>query len=493
MIIYLKNFSTQINKYKYLIILVLYLLCSLLIVGREVFIINTPYYLLSALILMLSLALMQRACAILSIKYVTIQSFAFGGFLFMIYIPTSLNFMPSQEIGLYYNNPVTIFQYTVLFSLLSYSAGVYLTNCACNFRVNEQNIYFNQLINKSDYKYDYKITATLTLVALIICMSYFVHIGISPLDYPLFKMFKTNDSMELAQAREAVFKLIDPRWSNSEYSFLFYIYLGLRMWLFPFLVLYTFINFLQTKETKWLLLFSSNMFLAVVYAAVSIARAPVAALLLRLSLIWYFYKNCKISRAAMTIAFLLVLLFPILVTSLAYTNSNIATAFYAVFRRLFITPSEDLYVYFQAFPLYFDFQYGSTILKPIYHLLGIEHFYIENEIYHFQFPYSEIPTGHANAAFISNLYADFGSFGGILGTFFIGVAIQYINIQLFRRKKNPMNLSVYVYLMYSFWIINFGSITSVIGTNGVFFIIAMPIVYRSMDYFFQFIGSRYCK
>ena len=80
----------------------------------------------------------------------------------------------------------------------------------------------------------------------------------------------------------------------------------------------------------------------------------------------------------------------------------------SIFTRLFITPAQDLYVYFKAFPTYFDFQYGETLLKPLKHLLNLKYFYVENEIYKFQFPYSEIKTGHANAAYLSNLYADYG-------------------------------------------------------------------------------------
>ena len=456
------------------------IMCNLLI-GTAVFTQSKMQYLGIGILLFASIFVMHKTCEILNPKFVSLQTFSFGGYLLMISLPSVLQNPTPYNNFLNVLNPQQTFQQTVILGLFAYAIGTLLANKILHFNIKEQKKYFSTKVLKDNYQNSFLTTILLSVLSTCILLTYLLQNGLPLNDYPIIKMFASSNINELALAREKVFKLIDPRWNSSSTAFLFFFYLALRVWLFPFLVVYSFLSFLVTREKRWLFLFGINFFQSVFYAALSIARAPVAALMLRLALAWHYFKQCVVGKMQVALIVFLILFFPLLVTILAYGHANALSGLIAVFRRLFITPAEDLFVYFEAFPIYFDFQRGGTLIKPFLHILHWEHFYIENEVYNFQFPFSDVKSGHANAAFLSNLYADFGPYGSIVGSGVAGLIIQYINICLVRSARNIMNVTMYAYLVYTLWIINFGSLTSVLGTNGLLFIFLMPVVYSFSD------------
>jgi hypothetical protein len=54
-------------------------------------------------------------------------------------------------------------------------------------------------------------------------------------------------------------------------------------------------------------------------------------------------------------------------------------------------------------------------------------------------------------------------FGGIL----VGMLMQWIQISLIRNKKDIYNIALYAFMLYAFWVLNSGSVTSVVFVNGV--------------------------
>ena len=71
----------------------------------------------------------------------------------------------------------------------------------------------------------------------------------------------------------------------------------------------------------------------------------------------------------------------------------------------------------------------------------------------------------------------------VVGSFLIGLLVQRINIYLVCQPKTPLNVTIYVYMMYSWWILTFGSITAVLGTNGIIFILFMPFLVKIFSKF----------
>jgi hypothetical protein len=141
-----------------------------------------------------------------------------------------------------------------------------------------------------------------------------------------------------------------------------------------------------------------------------------------------------------------------------------------VARRLSYTQAYALFTYFKVFPAEHDWLWGQALVKPILRFWGTD-FYVENYVYQQIYPTSPIPTGHLNAAFQSNFYADFGLPGVVIGGVLTGAIMHGLEINLWRRRKTMLELATFSVLVYAFWVLHSGSLTSVLITNG-----ALPVL-----------------
>ncbi len=412
----------------------------------------------SSFTLILSLWMMQKAIRIFDFRRVTICSLWYFTYLAMIYFSSFLVFLDKPE----------PYRSTYLFSvesvLITVPIGIFITNRFLKFKTTEiAEYYASPLQDKSVSINKFLVISFLFLFALILTLSYFYRIKTIPL---LYMLAHPNDVDNLILLREQVFKLLDPRWSSSESTKMFYAYLFLRTTIYPFLIMLTLGYYLVSRQAKWLFLFIGTFLIAGLYAASSIARAPVAAIFMRILFFYFVYKKGYLSKRSLTILLTLTLIFPIFITAFAYGASGIVDVVQRVARRLFHSPTWGLYYYFEIFPQHHDFVYGQTIAKPFLQFFTKDFFYIENYVYKYIFPQG-VGSGHENDAFISNFYADFGLPGVILGGILVGIIMQGIQIYILRQKRTIISIALYSFMIYAFWVLNSGSITSVLFVNGV--------------------------
>jgi hypothetical protein len=100
-----------------------------------------------------------------------------------------------------------------------------------------------------------------------------------------------------------------------------------------------------------------------------------------------------------------------------------------------------------------------------------------------------VASGHSNAAFQSNLHADFGVVGVLLGGFLVGVLMQGIQIYILRREKTVLNIALYSFMVYAFWVLNMGSVTSVLFVNGVVPVFLLVLLFNGMEGLFGHAAS----
>jgi len=350
-------------------------------------------------------------------------------------------------------------------------------------RRQDDRFYSESIVLPRSTTVEYHVAVTILVVAAVITVVYFSQLPFQRI--PLVYMFAhPNDVERLQVLREESFKLFDPRWNTASSSLMFYAFLFLRTLLYPFLILFAFGYYLCTRQWRWLVLFVISCALGGFYAAASIARAPLAAIVMRIMFFYYVFRHGAMGRRMTTVLVAAMLAFPVLVTGLAYGSEGMSDAFLRIGKRFFYTPADDLYVYFEVFPRHVDYQYGGTLVKPILKLFELPYFYIENYVYMYQFP-NGVETGHANAAFLSNLHADFGLVGVVLGSLLVGMIMQGIQIHLARQRKTVLAVALYAFMMYAFWVLNFGSITSVLGTNGVVAVLMMAWGVRALTRMFR--------
>ena len=367
-----------------------------------------------------------------------------------------------------------IYIFAVVSVVITVPLGIALANLIFRFRKRELDEYFASPIVGLRGGHMYVVFFLMFLVTLGFVLVYFRSAGNVPL---LYMLQHPGEAQALAVLREEAFKLLDPRWSTSESSGMFYIYLFLRTIIFPFIIVSALGYYLWSRQKKWLFLFLAILIVGGGYAASSIARAPVAALVMRVMFFLYLYKGGKLSKKAIVVLIMLMLAFPLLVTALAYSSEvGVWKGISSVFTRLFYTPAWGLYYYFEIFPVHHGYLYGQAFAKPILLVLGLPYFYVENFVYLYMSP-AGLPSGHENDAFISNFHADFGVVGVLLGGILTGILMQSLQIYLARNKKNILNIALYAFLVYAFWVLNSGSITSVLFVNGVLpvFVLAWAI------------------
>lgn len=430
------------------------------------------------LVFYLSAGLMHLTARLFDHTRLTIATFFYVSYLMMIYLPGFVVFGERTDPARW------TFLIAVQSVLIMVPLGVGLMSLIARYsRAQDDRFYADPIQVPGTTTIEYHVAVTMLAVAGVITLLYFSQLHFARI--PLVYMFAhPNDVDRLQALREESFKLFDPRWNTASSSVIFYGFLFLRTLLFPFLILFAFGYYLCTGERRWLILFAVSLLLGGFYAAASIARAPLAAIVMRIMFFYYVFRHGTMGRRMTTILVAATLAFPLLVTGLAYGSQGMDDAFLRVGKRFFYTPADDLYVYFEVFPRHVDYQYGGTLAKPLLKLFELPYFYIENYVYMYQFP-NGVETGHANAAFLSNLHADFGLVGVFLGSLLVGMLMQGVQIHLARQRKTVLAVAIYAFMMYAFWVLNFGSVTSVLGTNGVVAVLMMAWGMRALTRTFR--------
>lgn len=441
-------------------ILAVVIFCSALVLFNYFFQPNiSTLIVVSLIVLIFSSWMMHRTAAILDIKRVGIVSFWYFTYIIMVYIPSILVYFEKQS----------PYRDTFLFSvqsvLVTVPLGIYIFNLFSKFKPTEIKVYWESPVYRESLGAHKFIAYLFILIGcLAVTVLYFMHTKVIPLVYLIQH---PNQVEALILLREQSFKALDPRWADSGGTKMFYVYLFLRTMIYPFIIIVTLGYYLLSRKLKWLLLFLGTSLIGVFYAASSIARAPVAAIFLRVMVFLYIYKCGKISKRLIVILLILVLLFPVFVTSFGYgSNNGLIDVMQSVFRRMCYTPAWGLYYYFEIFPENHDFVFGQTLAKPFLQFFTKDFFYIENYVYKYMFP-TRVVTGHENDAFISNFYADFGLWGVVFGGIIVGFIMQFFQVYFIRSKKTVVNIALFSFMIYAFWVLNSGSLTSVLFVNGV--------------------------
>ena len=402
---------------------------------------------------------MEYLAGIFTLRGLTIPAFFYLSYVPMIYVPAFLVYAQ------YPGAPANAYLLGVGSVLFTVPLGLLCANEVARFSKVEALAYFRSPV--TDRPPPRRVFGLYAIVLGFCALTVFGYFAVVS-TIPLLEMFSgPRDPTALTLAREDAFKLLDPRWGAAKSSRLFYLYLFLRTLIFPVLILVAMGYSLLTKAGKWWMLFWAALLLGGFYAASSLSRAPLAAILMRIFFFLCLFNRGRI-RLRTAAAFLLAMsAFPILVTTLAYsTEYSLLDGLRAVVLRLTYTPAEDLYYYYEIFPAVHDYLYGGTLVKPFLKVLEMEYFYIENYVYLYM-SHGVVFSGHANAAFISNLHADFGLPGVLLGGVLVGFCVQCLQIYLCRKPKTILNMTLYAFLMYGVWVLNFGSVTSVLFVNGV--------------------------
>jgi oligosaccharide repeat unit polymerase len=356
-----------------------------------------------------------------------------------------------------------VFLFAVESVLITVPLGWYVATRALSFRIAEVEDFFQASLAPPQITRRFsKAFLWFFAFALLMTLMYLLEVKAVPLFYLIAN---PGDAFAVAILREEAFKLLD--------SPFLYIYSILRAVVYPFLIMISIGAYLVTRSRKWLWRSVAALIAGVLYAALTIAKGPVAIIFLMTAVFAYYYRHGRLSRRAMAAFLVIILLFPVLVVAWAYVGTNldfeqIGEVFQAIGDRVFHIPAEMVYSYFEFFPAHMGHLHGASI-GLLSTVLGMNHVDTPNVVGQFIYPYG-IESISANAAFIGDLYADFGMTGVLIGGVLAGFIMQALHIYVIRRRKTIITLAVYAFLLVTFLLLHSTALPQILASNGAILI-----------------------
>jgi len=404
----------------------------------------------SCLVLSLSMLLVRRSCYLFNLHRIGITSFWYLIYLAMIFIPAFVIYF--YEVGRYRDS----FLFAVESALLTVPLGWLFADWLWSFKREEIDQFYQSPVVEEVPGQTLFLRCWILLAA---CLALMVAYVIEVRTIPLFYLIKhPGETLELALLREESFKLLDSRLS--------YFYYLIRQVFFPLLITVTMGAYMHLRGKKWLFTFLLATVAGVAYAAFSIAKAPVVLIMLVAGIFYYLYKHGRPSPKAVAIVMVLMLLFPILVITYVAPSDTTTTWMVAIAigYRLFNTPAQTVYYYFEVFPShipYLNIRGTDKLAK----LMGVPYFDTPNFVGTYAYPRG-LESISANAAFISDLHAGFGIWGVLLGGLLAGMIMQSVQIYQLRRRKTVTSLSVFAFSIVVFSFLNITSLPIVLLSDG---------------------------
>ena len=303
---------------------------------------------------------------------------------------------------------------------------------------------------------------------------YISRVGASNLPL-LYMLSNPGDAREIALLREASFKVLDVA------PLELYIYTWLRDLFLPLSLLLAYNAWYHKRSAANMLLLAVYAALTFSYVSLSTAKAPVASVVLAIVLLQYFLAGPRWIFKTMPAVAIAIFLFPFIETTMKYgrelsLNHASLTLTWVMFDRLFIVPATVLREYFVAFPLESGLLLGRS-MRLVSWITERDFFNTANYVFGLMYPGTYLTTGLANAAFIGDAYADFGTAGVIFSSLSAGFIIQAMQVLVVRLHKTGVVLAVYSCLCVLMWGIVSTPITSILLSKGAM----LAIVFASLS------------
>lgn len=405
----------------------------------------------------LSLWMACRSCYVFATDRLSITSFWYVTYLVMIFFPAFVVYYEQE--GLYRD----IYLLAVESVLLTVPLGWLAANWLWAFRREEIAAFYKaEIVDEPSQRSFFWRCFALLGICLALVAAYVAEVRTIPL---LYLIRNPGDTLEVAFLREESFKLLDSKFA--------YFYYMARSAIYPLLIVVTMGAYLKFRSRKWFWMFLVTGVSGILFAAFSVAKSPVALVILVAGIFYYVYQQGRISHKAVAVVLILIFLFPMAVVAYAARSDSSAgwLVLGAIGYRLFYIPAEGVYYYFEVFPSHIPYLHGRGTDK-IAKLFGVNSFDASNAVGGYAYTMG-LETVTANAAFISDLNADFGIWGVLLGGLLTGAIMQSIQIFVLRRPKTIATVGVFAFLIAAFWFLNSTSLPVVLASDGA--IVALVI------------------
>ena len=282
--------------------------------------------------------------------------------------------------------------------------------------------------------YFYEIIVILFSFSILIFCSYLLRVN----NIPLIELIQNpGDSAKFFFMREDALKLLQMTKIER------YLFFWLRSLFIPFGIIGSLFLASEYHKKKFKILFISFFIFGLIVNAITIEKSPIASIFLSVC-VYIFLKREKVKVSLVVALIVIILAGPVFISYLLFIDRQdvFEIILWSYINRLFVTPAEVLFYYFQYFPGTHDFLLGRS--SQLFSWMYSEgNFPVSNYIAQLWWN-SPNTTGSANANYLGNFWSDFGWYGTTISTFIFGIIIhlfQWKILQTTNYRKNLLYLT----------------------------------------------------
>ncbi len=343
--------------------------------------------------------------------------------------------IPSIYILMIMDHPNEVpYFYSILLFYILFPIGLFLGQRYRRINLNRTlNILNGQIKRDEDDKQFYEIIVILFSISILIFGGYLLRVN----EIPLLELIKDpGNSTKFFYMREDALKILNITKIER------YLFFWLRSLFIPFGIIGSlFLNSIYSKY-KYKILFILFFIFGLIVNTITLEKSPIASIFLSIAA-YIFLKRERVKTSLIITLIVITLAGPMLISYFLFIDREdvFDVILWSYINRLFVTPAEVLFYYFQYFPETHDFLMGrSSQLFSWMYPEGT--FPVSNYIAKLWWKMPET-TGSANANFLGNYWSDFGWYGTIISTFIFGIIVhlfQWKILQISNYKKNLLYL-----------------------------------------------------
>nr|WP_243118015.1 O-antigen polymerase [Hathewaya histolytica] len=395
--------------------------------------------------LFLSLYLFYKASGTLNLQKLNIISYLFYLFIMHDFLGASLVYLGLTDHYLIRkitsHSTIDKTYYIICFVAIALPLSMVIISKILKVDVRKQyNTYLKSEVNLENENYIFLITLVISFICIFFSSLMFLKMGRIPLLDLIFNRKLSNTGVQRIYISNANF--INPYIRNI-------LVLGFT----PLLSYFSYIYYKCTRSRSWCILFYVLFIFSLCIKTYNYAKSPVITYMFIFLLINIVIKG-RIKRKSLIIftilsAFALIIIY----IKFGYVSDKFIDIYNGPLGRVIFTQIATLFLHVDLFPMYIPYlsgrSFSPTILKIFYP--GARHIRSGRAVMKFYSPEKVVAgtAGVMNTLFVGEAYANFGMYGVILGTLYVGVLFELIFIFFIKRQKTPINIIMYIFLTFS--------------------------------------------
>lgn len=256
--------------------------------------------------------------------------------------------------------------------------------------------------------------------------------------------------------------------------------------------LFIFVSFIKSNKRKWKLLYSILGGYNIVWALITLQKAPIINFIL-LCYIIYSFKEKEIKKKPLIISACISI--PIIVLMYVFFMGvsgelPISELIELPLHRIFIDAIIPFYWYIK-YTNEFGFLYGASFPNPG-GIFPFEHFSLTKELSTYVNGASDV-VGSMPTVFIGEMYSNFGVIGIVISSIAVGFILQTLDILFWKkmsRRKSVLISTLYIFMITYLYRYTFSGISGIIFDANLYFVLILTLLFYRREKRFKLLLGR---